>query len=65
MHVAMINEKRGHEFEEEQGEAYGRACREERKWGKGCDYIIISKIKGKKGVRVGNHFHYDKINKHL
>lgn len=41
--------KRSQEFEGEQGEAYGRACREEGKWGKECDYIIISKTKGKKG----------------
>lgn len=45
--VMALNEKRDREFGREQGEIYGRVQREERKGGKRCNYLIISKRKEK------------------
>lgn len=42
MHTIILNETRGHEFEEEQLRSYGRAWREEKK---GRNAVIISEIK--------------------
>lgn len=45
LHVAMIDEKRGYEFEKYQGAIYGRILREERQ--RGNDAIIIPQSKSK------------------
>lgn len=47
MCVMALNEKRDREFGREQGEIYGRVRREERKGGKRCNSLIISKRKKK------------------